>query len=197
MGRFDWGPDGPPEEAYSRVTEPERFRPLHQWSLNLLSGLEATYEVTREEGYSLDLELEQTPPARPTVRLTPGREGAAPIVVAFTEYSHPSIYVRFGRFHTEPFPDCGCDACDEGAEDQFESFQEVVEAVVAGQFREWFQVQPDGSGQVGREFWSENMRRSGRSRVEAGSVKRFTARFPPGTDRVLDWEPWPLRSTQP
>ena len=179
MGRFNWGPDGPPEEAYSRVTEPERFRPLHQWSLNLLSGLEATYEVTREEGYSLDPELERTPPARPTVRLTPGRDGAAPIVVAFTEHSHPAIYVRFGRFHTEPFPDCGCDACDEGAEDQFESFQEVVEAVVAGQFREWFRLQPDGSGQVGREFWSENMRGSGRSRVAARQRDALHRPVPP------------------
>ena len=24
-----WGPEGPPPEAYSRVTDAERFRPLH------------------------------------------------------------------------------------------------------------------------------------------------------------------------
>ena len=35
MGRFnwDWDGDGPPDDAYSRVTEPERFGPLHDWHL--------------------------------------------------------------------------------------------------------------------------------------------------------------------
>lgn len=155
MGRFNWGPEGPPDKAYSRVTEPDRFLPLVDWTLDLLSRIEAQYDVVREEGYGLDPELERADMTRPTVRLTPERDGAAPIVAAFTHYYCTGIDVRFGRYHTEPFPDCGCDACDETAEDAFESLQRVMEAVVAGQFREWFYMTPDGSGRVGREFWRQ------------------------------------------
>ena len=189
MGRFNWGPEGPPDEAYSRVTEPERFLPLVDWTLDLLSRLEAMYDVTREENYCLDAELERIPPTRPTIRLRPRRDASAPITVAF--YDQPGIYVRFGRFLMEPFPDCACDACDECAEGEFQSFKETVEAVVAGQFREWFRLRPDGSGQVGREFWSDDLQRPGSSRVEPDSVSHYSD----GGDRLWKWEPWPQKPT--
>lgn len=192
MGRFNWGPEGPPEEAYSRVTEPERFLPLIDWTLDLMSRIEAQYDVVREEGYGLDPELERTAAMQPTVRLTPRSDAAAPIVAAFIHYEHAGINVRFGRYHTEPFPDCGCDACDETAEDAFESFWRVVEAVVVGQFREWFYMTPDGGGRVGREFWSEDLRRSGWSRVEPGRGAQFAG----GKDHVLEWLPWPRRTAE-
>ena len=191
MGRFNWGPEGPPAEAYSRVTEPERFQPLIDWSLDLLSKLVAEYDVTREEGYYLDPRLDRSPPSRPTVKLTPQQEKSAPIVVAFNDL--PGIRVRFGHYLIEPFPDCGCDACDECAEGEFQNFKETVEAVVAGQFREWFRLEPDGSGGTGHEFWSNDLRRSGWSRVEPGSVTRFAG----GKDHVLQWRPWPRRTTEP
>ena len=189
MGRFNWGPEGPPEEAYSRVSEPERFLPLVDWTLDLLSRLEADYDVVREESFGLDPVLERMAVTRPTVRLTPRKDGAAPIVAAFTHYEHAGIHVRFGRHHVEPFPDCGCDACDETAEDGFESFREVVEAVVAGQFREWFRMAPDGSGRLGREFWSADLQSKGSSRVEPAAVPRFSN----GKQWVLEWEPWTPR----
>ena len=192
MGRFDWGPEGPPEAAYSRVTEPERFLPLIEWSLGLLSELEAKYDVVRDECYGLDPDLERTAATKPTVRLTPTADGAAPIVVAFTQHEHPGIHVRFGRYHTEPFPDCGCDACDETAEDAFESFRRVIAAVVSGQFLEWFRLEPDGSGRVGREFWSAGLHGSGSSRIEPDSVNRFAG----GKDHVLEWLPWIGRAAE-
>ena len=187
MGRFNWGPEGPPDEAYSRVTEPERFLPLLHWSLELLSRLESDYDVSREEGYRLDSELKRTPPTRPTVRLTPRQDSSAPVVVAFND--QPGIYVRFGRFLIEPFPDCACDACDECAEGEFQNFKETVEAVVSGQFREWFRLQPDGTGQLGREFWSDDLHRRGWSRVERGNVSNYAG----GRGHVWDWAPWPRK----
>jgi hypothetical protein len=42
-----WGPDGPPPEAYSRVTNPERFRPLHDFALTLLAQLHGSFDVDR------------------------------------------------------------------------------------------------------------------------------------------------------
>ena len=189
MGRFNWGPDGPPDEAYSRVTEPERFLPLVDWTLDLLNRLEAEYDVVREEGYGIDPELERAAAMRPTVRLAPRSDAAAPIVAAFINREHAGVHVRFGRWHTEPFPDCGCDACDETAEDGLDSLREVVGAVVAGQFREWFRLQPDGSGKIGRDFWSPDLQRQGWSRVEPYAVWRFSG----GNDWVLNWQPWPRK----
>ena len=47
-----WGPDGPPPEAYSRVTNSIRFRPLHDFALTLLAQLHASFAVDRMEGFT-------------------------------------------------------------------------------------------------------------------------------------------------
>lgn len=75
-----WGPDGPPPAAYSRVTDPERFRPLHAMIETLLGELDSSFEVGRTAGYGLDEELEASALALPTVRLTPRDATAAPLV---------------------------------------------------------------------------------------------------------------------
>ena len=82
----------PPDEAYSRVTNPERFRPLHVAMLDMLNALETRFDVERVEGYGLDDELEDTELkrltlARSSIALKPADPGAAPIVVAFTDFS--------------------------------------------------------------------------------------------------------------
>ena len=51
-----WGIEGPPPEAYSRVTNPERFQPLHSFAEGLVARLEARFDVERTEGYGLDAE---------------------------------------------------------------------------------------------------------------------------------------------
>ena len=62
----------PPNPAYSRVTNPERFRPLHSAMLEIVGRLESIYDVELAEGYGLDAELERgLRPARPQVRLVP------------------------------------------------------------------------------------------------------------------------------
>lgn len=129
-----WGPDGPPEEAYSRVTNPERFLPLHDTALEMLAALERQFDVERVEGYSLDEELAFRGLVRPTIILRPIDTEAAPITVAFTDF--PGLHVRFGRWSTEPFPICGCDACAEDAEGETERMTEMVDILTAGGFRE-------------------------------------------------------------
>src|SRR4051794_38180904 len=99
-----WGPDGPPPEAYSRVTNPERFEPLHRDVLARLERLQHRYDVERVEGYGLDKELERAPLTRPTVRLRPVDANAAPIVVAFTDF--PGVIVRCGVLFVGAFPSC-------------------------------------------------------------------------------------------
>ena len=70
--RSRWGPDGPPEEAYSRVTDAGRFAPLHDAADEMIARLESDFDVERDEGWGLDDELEEKLTcARPSVRLSP------------------------------------------------------------------------------------------------------------------------------
>lgn len=109
--------EGPPPEAYSRVTAAERFAVLHTWAEDLLHRLEARFAVQRLEGYGLDPQLERARPVRPTMRLVPSLKSAAPITVTFTRL--PGLGVRFGLWHVDTFPSCGCNACEETAKAEF------------------------------------------------------------------------------
>ena len=191
MSRSRWGIEGPPEEAYSRVTNPERFQPLHAAATELLDRLERDFDVEREEGYGLDEELERGfDLARPGVRLTPHDPQAAPIVVAFTEF--PGLYFRFGSWRTEPFPNCGCDACDETADGSIKRMNRMVEAIVSGGFREAIRV-PRLLGDGWREtgFRYIDGKGSSQSRVPRSRALEMTG----GKHSVtLEWKPWPRRN---
>ena len=76
-----WGIEGPPEEAYSRVTNPERFHPLHAAATELLDWLEREFAVERLEGHDADDEPGRESLARPPVRLVPHDPRAASILI--------------------------------------------------------------------------------------------------------------------
>ncbi len=52
------------------------------------------------------------------------------MTVAYTNF--PGLLVRFGRWHMDAFPRCGCDACDEDVDDLVIELAERVEALVQG-----------------------------------------------------------------
>lgn len=190
------GEESPTDPAYSRVTNPERFQPLHPAMLEIIGRLENVFEVERTEGYGLDEELEKgLGLARPDVRLTPKDPEAAPIVVAFSTF--PGLYVRFGRWYIEPFPDCGCDACDESAEAETERLEDIVDDVTAGRIRESIEtplLSFMGSGWIETRLWSPDDGRNSitqrRSRVDGRWAREVT-----GERRRIDltWNPWPRR----
>lgn len=189
----------PPDEAYSRVTNPERFRPLHPVVLEILDKLESQFEVERTEANGLDKNLERGMDlARPAVRLTPGDPEAAPIAVSFSTF--PGLHVRFGRWYMEPFPVCGCDACDESAEGEIERLNDLVDAVTAGRFREAIRrplISVRGSGWVETSFWSADDTRSWIRSQSGSRVDGRRAREMAGGRRRLDlnWRPWRRRRT--
>ena len=190
MGRFNWGREGPPDEAYSRVTEPERFAPLHGWALEVVARLQTEYEVTLDEDGVTDADLERSPLSRPLMKLTPVQDSSAPITIAFTDF--PGLSVRAGRWLTDWFPSCGCDACDEMPEDAFEGFRELLSDVVAGRFRESLYLDRAGDGQRSTELWSgEHRRRSERSRVPRDKAVQM---LNGETAIVLEWTPWQPRA---
>lgn len=186
MYRPRWGPEGPPAEAYSRVTDPERFRALHAATDALLAGLEASFDVERTDGYGVDDELEASGLARPTVRLLPRDPNAAPLSVAFTTF--PGIKLRAGRRYVWPFPSCGCDACDETADVGARLMRELVEDVVEGRFREGVSMSLIGDGWYWHQFWSPHGRKSGRSRIGRKKASAMIAEV--GGRRSIEWVPW-------
>ena len=131
--------------------------------------------------------------ARPPIRLTPRDPQAATIVVAFTEF--PGLYFRFGSWRKEPFPSCGCDACDETPDGLIEEMTRMVEAVVSGGFREAMRVpRLLGSGWQESEFRYDDGH-GGFSRSQ-GRVPRSRALEMTGGNLnvTLEWKPWPRRN---
>jgi hypothetical protein len=49
-----WGPAGPPDEAYSRVTDPQRYAPLHAIARDVLDDLQRRFDVTARASSELD-----------------------------------------------------------------------------------------------------------------------------------------------
>lgn len=165
--------------------------------LEIMDRLESQFEVERTEGYGLDDKLERRIDlARPDVRLTPRDPESAPIAVAFSTF--PGLHVRLGRWYTEPFPVCGCDACDESAEGEIERLNEMVDAVTAGRFREAIRrplFSFRRSGWAETTFWSADDTRSW-ARSQMGSrIDGPRAREMAGGRRRLDldWKPWRRR----
>ncbi len=191
--RDRWGVEGPPDEAYSRVTNPERFQPLQAAATELLDRLEREFAVDRLEGHDTDDELGRESLARPPIRLVPHDPHAAPIMVAFTEF--PGLHLRFGSWRTEPFPNCGCDACDETPDGLIEELNRMVEAVVSGGFRESIRV-PWLLGNGWRESEFRFNHGHGGSSSSRGRVSRSRALEMTGGERhvTLEWKPWPRRN---
>jgi hypothetical protein len=184
-----WGAEGPPLEAYSRVTDPERFGSLHRVAEELLDRLEREFDTERAEGYGLDPELEQgIKVARPSATLVPRDAGAAPIVVAFSAF--PGIVVRFGRWCTAAFPTCGCDACDEAAESESERLKSMIENLTAGRFRESIRMPAEGTAWQEWEFWSGGGRSAQKSQLDPARARELLAA---GDRSLYEWGPWPKR----
>ncbi|MGW9630348.1 DUF6226 family protein, partial [Agromyces sp. NPDC055520] len=129
-----WGDDGPPTEAYSRVGDTERYRPLHAFALALADDLEAEFDVERDDEPPLDPDFTEGVEVVGAIRLTPRAADAAAILIGLTSF--PGLVIRFGEFTRHPLPFCGCDACDERLSDVVDSARENVDAVVSGGFAE-------------------------------------------------------------
>lgn len=200
-----WGEAGPPDEAYSRVTDPTRFAPLHALGTALLDELAARYLVTRDESTEPD---PHSPGATAqAVQLTPADPEAAALTVVTTAF--PGIIVRFGG-QTLSLPECGCDACDETVPDLAELLDRHVDALVAGTFgdrlvhevsRSFPESYRDSDGMGAAvhkgEWWHEQWYRasdgtggSSRTLLSGSELTDLRQAIPTG-ERT--WHPWPKR----
>jgi hypothetical protein len=170
----------PPPEAYTTVTNPERFRPLHDVARAVVEDLVARFDV------DVDVDRDVSSLFRSevveSVGLIPRDSAAAPLAVGWTGF--PGLVVKFGRWHQNAYPDCGCDACDEQLDVSAELFRLAVDDVVHGRFHERF----DGTW-VMHEFDRPD-RRAGKSLVTYRSAAEIAAYGEPTT---FWWRPWPTR----
>lgn len=189
---MDWRE--PPPEAYSRVTNPERFRPVHGHALDLLARLRSTYNVTASPTFELLPGIMQPfEHARPPVTLTPAVPGAGPLSVAFTAF--PSLLVRAGRWYGTSFPVCGCDACGGGAAEEACRFDKLVGHLVAGHFAEEVRLPFLGEARLSYAFGPRaGTKRQGAHAEGWGTISRDLARTLVGSGaRRMAWQPWPRR----
>lgn len=183
----------PPVEAYSRVTNPGRFAPLHNAVLELFGRLGAEFDVQRREGYGLDPELEIVALAQPVVQLIPADPAAAPITAVFTTF--PSVLLRCGRWLVAPFPSCGCDACNETADKESERFRATMDDVVCGRFKESISIPLLGSASQKWELGAQDAPRGYRS--GGLLVKRSRARqLIDNGPRACRWKAWSPRASR-
>ena len=174
------GGSGPPGEAYSRVTNPERFQPLHEAALRLLERLRIEFAVEMSEGYDLcDLGVSRERMTRPPIKLSPNDTDCAPVTVVFDDFL--GVRVRIGKWKEDRFPDCDCDACDEDADEEIARMTRMFESVIAGGFIEAIRIPPEatwipsflGDGWVGSALSGPGMPVTESERaVRPGAAKR-------------------------
>lgn len=125
--------DGPPDDSYEVVENPERFAPLHTVAITMIDYLVSNYEVTIDEGYHVTAGIEHVPKPEDVaraVRLTPLADGCAPIVCVLTKF--PGIRFYAGVLFDAAYPSCGCNACDETWVEAAAEFEWQTLAIVGG-----------------------------------------------------------------
>lgn len=189
--KSDWRREDPLPEAYSRVTDPERFRPLHALALALVDRLAADYDVARTDTFALLPDTRSFEHARAPVTLTPLAAEAAPVAIAFSTF--PGLVVRYGRWLADPFPTCGCDACGETAAREGERLEALLRDVVAGRFREALTFPLFGDAEL-RWALGDIATHAGHGSERFRTLPRDQARtLRSGGPGRIQWQPWPRR----
>ncbi|SNT00503.1 hypothetical protein SAMN05421642_10838 [Rhodococcoides kyotonense] len=174
--------EDPPEEAYGRVTNPERFAPLVPAAEELIADLQRRFDVTVTLGPgATDRELR-------TMKVTPTQPDQAPLTITVTSF--PGVYVAAGAWQQIALPACGCDACDEDADDAVQVLHEYCTAVVEGQLFERI----TGRRILEHTWKGADWSRSGKrplSRQRAAALRSKAVQPPSGGH----WRPWSVKTS--
>ncbi len=185
--------DPPPTESYSVTVHPQRYAPLHTVTTALIDHLGDTYDVEIEEGDPVVADLLAAPSweVPRAVRVRPRDLECAALTFVFTSF--PGLMVHAGLLQDFPFPLCGCDACDTTWQREADELEELVFAVVSGNFSEsverrdaevaaWYQVRyPNGST-------------GGFSNTITVPAERLAAAKPVLQRLPSGWRAWPPRA---
>ncbi len=170
----------PSDEEYSRLSDPGRWRIIgartDAWLVALVDAGLAMVERRVQPG----------PVVSRTDRIVPFATGALPLVVSRSQLGNvddagvvlgvgdPSVRVTW-------LPDCGCDACDSGSQDELDRLDDHLGSIVSGAFR-WLSARDREITVLSEGTWSASGA-SGRQEVGAILVD------PTGWDEVAG-ESW-------
>jgi hypothetical protein len=114
----------PPDDAYGRVTDPERYRVVVDAALATIDELRARPGVSVRR-------VDESPfggGLAPDLIVRIDADGApSPTWVGITPF--PGVYVQAGDSRFAGYPSCGCDACDEDPDELARQVAEEVAAV--------------------------------------------------------------------
>lgn len=136
-----WNEEPAPSSAYSRVSNLQRFKPLHTVADALIEWLQDTFKVSVEQDTVVADDLLHVPDdVVRAVRVVPHDPATAPLTFVLTEF--PGVYLHAGLLHDFHFPVCGCDACDDDPTNLASELEWAVRTVVSGGYVERFDPWP-------------------------------------------------------
>ena len=140
-GWADPYPDrSPPDEAYSRVTDPCKWRILCARAEAWLAAVAAAGLAEVDSAAEIEWEAPPRLESSRRYRATPRLPDALPLIVQMERMDDvDDVGVTLGVGNPTVVvletPDCGCDACDSGSQDALEELDEHVLGVVTGAYR--------------------------------------------------------------
>jgi hypothetical protein len=179
-----WGTGGPPPEAYSRMSVPDRYAELHPLAVELAQQLSRRHEVQLHRESVLDPSREASATA---LQLVPANPRAVRLTLVLTGL--PGLEVRVDGRPWLLLPHCGCDACDETAEECRDQLEDLVTAAVAGSLGERVYRSAEGWQHERWIQWSGGGW-SSRGKVDGVRLTELQMALPGGEAR---WEPWAAR----
>jgi hypothetical protein len=145
-----WGPEGPPEEAYSRVTRDLAVvtAAFAEYLEDLAGRLTAAYDCVVREPDQGELERLSAAGSRAIdcFVIAPVDPLSAPLLIARDSFEGgTTAVVGLGRVVDEMVPDCLCDACDADSASSIAQMTELVDVATHGfrEFRRPYVAGPD------------------------------------------------------
>jgi hypothetical protein len=184
-----WLGMSPPEDAYSRTENLDRFEPLHTVARALIDWLIATFDVTVERNERVAADFgRQLRSLEAAVRITPRDPLAAPLTFGFTSF--PGVVLHMGALVDSTFPACGCDACDDDMLWLVDQLEWTVWVVVTGGASERIDAKPNGWFEYKLE--NDTQMESARRKLGEVSAERVEAArgILPASGQ---WSAWPIR----
>ena len=130
----------PSDDEYSRTTDAARWRIVGARADAWLVALEGAGLARVDRGAEVTWVTEPGTRMSSADRAVPHRSGALPLVVARSaigDVHDAGITLGVGDPATciGWLPDCGCDACDSGSQNELDQVDQIILGVVAGTFR--------------------------------------------------------------
>jgi hypothetical protein len=172
----------PDDDAYGRVTNPQRYLPLHDFARTLIDHVVGRFAATATNGGLDEFDDRMRQHIDAVVRIAPTVGHGGPIIIAFTSF--PAIVIRLGSHFSAPFPSCGCDACDEPVDVLCHEMTDMIDTYVAGGLTEWLV-----GNRLGFDLQNES-NRSGWTRLDRDR------RAVIGRPFRRQWPAWPLRRSE-